>query len=93
MELCIDKGWKLCYFENTRNVHNLGGGLLDYAGIRQRLVDARGKKSQTEVAKDLGISVSSLSMYESCERIPRDEVKEQRAKYYGVTVGFLFFGE
>lgn len=66
---------------------------MDYEGIRRRLIDARGKKSQTEVAKDLGISVSALSMYESCERVPRDEVKEQLAQYYGLTVGFLFFGE
>ena len=66
---------------------------MDYAGISQRLIRARGEKSKTEVAKDLGISLSALSMYESCERVPRDEVKELLAKYYGMTVGFLFFGE
>lgn len=66
---------------------------MDYAGISQRLIRARGEKSKTEVAKDLGISLSALSMYESCERVPRDEVKELLAKYYGLTVGFLFFGE
>ena len=64
---------------------------MDYAGISQRLIRARGEKSKTEVAKDLGISLSALSMYESCERVPRDEVKELLAKYYGLTVGFLFF--
>lgn len=66
---------------------------MDYAGISRRLIRARGEKSKTQVAKDLGISVSALSMYESCERVPRDEVKELLAKYYGVSVGFLFFGE
>lgn len=66
---------------------------MDVAAIRQRLIEARGEKSQTEVAKNLGISVSSLSMYETCERIPRDEIKEKIAKYYGLSVGFLFFGE
>lgn len=66
---------------------------MDYDGISQRLIRARGEKSKTEVAKDLGISLSALSMYESCERVPRDEVKEMLAKYYGLTVGFLFFGE
>ena len=66
---------------------------MDYAGISQRLIRARGEKSKTEVAKDLGISLSALSMYESCERVPRDEVKELLGKYYGLTVGFLFFGE
>lgn len=66
---------------------------MDVAAIRQRLVEARGEKSQVEVAKDLGIGVSSLCMYETGERIPRDEIKERIAKYYGLTVGFLFFGE
>ena len=66
---------------------------MDISKIRQNLVEARGEKTQTEVAKDLGISVSSLSMYETGERVPRDEVKEQLARYYGKTVGGLFFGE
>ena len=66
---------------------------MDIHAIRQRLVAARGERSQTEVAKGVGISTSALSMYESGERVPRDEVKEQLAKYYGVSVGFLFFGE
>ena len=66
---------------------------MDYSCISKRLIDARGGKSKTEVAKDIGISVSALSMYESCDRIPRDEVKELLAKYYGLTVGFLFFNE
>lgn len=66
---------------------------MDLLAMRQRLVSARGEKSQTEVAKGIGISVSALSMYEGGERVPRDEVKEQLARYYGLTVGFLFFGE
>ena len=66
---------------------------MDVRAIRKRLIDARGGRTQTEVAKALGISVSALSMYESGERVPRDEVKEQMAMYYGLTVGFLFFGE
>lgn len=54
---------------------------------------ARGTKSQKEVASELGISVSALSMYESGERSPRDELKIRMAKLYGTTVGHLFFGE
>ena len=66
---------------------------MDIDAIKNRLIQARGMKSQAEVAKDVGISASALSMYESGERIPRDEVKESLARYYGSTVGFLFFGE
>ena len=66
---------------------------MDAEQIRRSLIEARGGRSQTEVAKGIGISASALSMYESGERIPRDEIKEQLARYYGMTVGFLFFGE
>ena len=66
---------------------------MDRHALRCRLVSARGQQPKVEVAKALGISVSALSMYELGERVPRDEIKEQMAKYYGLTVGFLFFGE
>ena len=57
------------------------------------LIEARGSKSQKEVAYALGISVSAMSMYESGERNPRDELKVKMARYYKTTVGHLFFGE
>ena len=66
---------------------------MDIDAIKKRLINARGERSQNEVAKDVGISAAALSMYESGERVPRDEIKEALAKYYGSTVGFLFFGE
>ena len=55
------------------------------------LKELRGKKTLAEVAKDLHISVSALSMYENSERIPRDELKKRIADYYGRTVQFIFF--
>lgn len=61
--------------------------------IQKRLMEARGDRSRVEVAKDLGISLSAITMYENGGRIPRDEVKEKIAAFYGTTVGFLFFGE
>lgn len=66
---------------------------MDVVEITRKLVNARGNRTQASVAKDLGIGISSLCMYETGERIPRDEVKEKIAKYYGCTVGTLFFGE
>lgn len=59
--------------------------------IGKRLIDLRGSKSQEAVAKDLGISASALSMYESGNRVPRDEIKVKLAKYYKVSVQNLFF--
>lgn len=66
---------------------------MNIEAMKKRLVDARGNLSQTEVAKGVGISTSALCMYEAGERVPRDEIKEALACYYGLTVGFLFFGE
>jgi len=59
----------------------------------ERLRLARKGKPMAEVANDLGISLAALSMYESEERSPRDELKVRIAKYYNTTVGRLFFGE
>jgi len=51
----------------------------------------RGKKTLAEVANALDISKSALSMYETGERIPRDEVKRKIATYYNRSVQFLFY--
>lgn len=59
--------------------------------IGKRLVTLRGSMSQEKVAKDVGISVSALSMYEQGNRIPRDEVKIKLANYYQDTVQNIFF--
>ena len=64
---------------------------MDGIIIGKRLVTLRGNRSQEEVAKKLGISISALSMYEQGNRIPRDEIKIKIAEYYGQTVQSIFF--
>lgn len=59
----------------------------------KRLVGLRGKRSQAEVAKAVGIATSTLGMYETEQRIPRDPVKVALAKYYETTVQDIFFAE
>lgn len=66
-------------------------GNLNSKKIGSRLVELRGNKSQSEVAKAVGISDSALSMYECGERIPRDSVKVKLAQYYEKTVQSIFF--
>ena len=56
----------------------------------KRLIELRGNKSQTEVAKDIGIATSTLGMYETQQRIPRDSIKIAIANYYGKTVQDIF---
>ena len=57
----------------------------------EKLLRLRGARTLERVATDNGISVSALSMYEQNLRTPRDEVKVKLARYYGTTVGELFF--
>lgn len=59
----------------------------------KRLVELRGKRSQAEVAKAIGIATSTLGMYETEQRIPRDSTKIALAKFYKTTVQKIFFTE
>lgn len=57
----------------------------------KRLVELRGERSQSEVANAIGIATSTLGMYETEQRIPRDSIKIVLARYYGTTVQEIFF--
>ena len=57
----------------------------------RRLVKARGGKPQRQAAKEIGISRSALSMYETGARVPKDEIKIRIADVYGLSVQALFF--
>lgn len=57
----------------------------------KRLVALRGKRSQAEVARDNGIAVSTLAMYENEQRVPRDPIKIKLAEYFGSTVQEIFY--
>lgn len=59
--------------------------------MSRKLVKLRGKKTQKEVAKALGISISALAMYEVGKRVPRDEIKIKIAKYYEESIEAIFF--
>lgn len=64
---------------------------MDKKLIAKRLIELRGEKTQFEVAKEVGVSLSALAMYETGNRTPRDEIKIKLAKYYGITVESFFF--
>ncbi|MCI8958175.1 MAG: helix-turn-helix transcriptional regulator [Lachnospiraceae bacterium] len=59
----------------------------------KRLVNLRGRRSQAVVAKSVGIATSTLGMYETEQRVPRDSVKVALANFYGTTVQEIFFDE
>lgn len=60
-------------------------------GFGNILIELRGNKTQEEVAKALGIATSTLGMYETEKRIPRDSIKIKIADYYKKTVQEIFF--
>ena len=60
-------------------------------GFGKILIELRGEKKQEEVAKSLGIATSTLGMYETERRIPRDSIKVKIANYYKKTVQEIFF--
>jgi len=57
------------------------------------MIRARGDRTQKEVAKELGIPISTYSMIESGRRFPRRELQLKLTNYFGVTVDELFFNE
>ena len=64
---------------------------MDSKLIGKNLRNLRGKKSVEVVAEDLGISTSTIYMWENGERIPRDEMKIKLATYYKTSVESIFF--
>lgn len=51
------------------------------------------KVTQSEVARYCGVAPSAYAMYETGERIPRDDVKAKLSNYFGMPVGYIFFDE
>ena len=64
---------------------------MDKKVIGERLKNLRGDKTIKEVAVVLGISYSTLAMYENGYRVPKDEIKRKLANYYQTSVEDLFF--
>ena len=57
----------------------------------ENLIRLRGKKTQAEVAEMLGIGQSTYAIYETGERVPRDEMKIKISELYKRSVQSIFF--
>ena len=68
---------------------------MDPKSIGSRLYNLRTKanKTQKEVADAIGVSVSTIAMYESGDRIPKDIYKKRLADYYHRSVTTIFFAD
>ena len=64
--------------------------VLDRERMAKVLLALRGNLSREEVAEAVGISVMALKMYESGQRVPRDEVQRTMAQYYDTGKTYIF---
>ena len=60
--------------------------------MREKLIELRGEKTATEVAKDIGITRQMLSTIESGIRTPSLELARKIANYYSSSIEDTFFG-
>lgn len=65
----------------------------NYISDNLKKLRARKGVTQTEIAKAIGVPVSTYNAYETGQNIPRDEKKKAIAEYYGLTVGYIFFNK
>lgn len=61
------------------------------AGERIKFLREKKKLTQAELAEIVGVSTTSISMYELGERNPTDVVKIKLSKALGRSVGYIFF--
>lgn len=66
---------------------------MDAKKIGQKIKALRESKniSREKFANSVNISTSALSMYETGQRIPRDEVKLRIARYLETSIENIFF--
>ena len=66
---------------------------LESKRIGQTIKELRTERGLTEtaLAKELGISQSAITMYETGNRVPRDEIKIRMAVFFGRTVESIFY--
>jgi transcriptional regulator with XRE-family HTH domain len=75
-------------------VRDVTGELMKVATMGDRLTCIRkvNGRLQREVAECIGVSVSTLSSYESSTSYPRADTLVKLSCYYGVSVEYLLFG-
>lgn len=87
----IDLEIKTCYIQGVTKSDRME--VAHVVSYGKRLISLRGEKSQAEVARTVGIATSTLGMYETEQRVPRDSIKVALAKYFNTTVQEIFFTE
>lgn len=58
-------------------------------GSRLKELRTEKKTSQRQVASDIGISITTISQYESDSRFPKEEILRRLCKYYQISSDYL----
>lgn len=66
--------------------------MSNYGAKIKRLREEK-EMSQEQLAKEIEVAVSTVGMWERCERSPRDDVKKKIADFFGKSVQFIFFDD
>ena len=66
---------------------------IDGTRIGKKIKELRTGRGLTEtaMAKEIGVSQSAVQMYESGNRIPRDEIKIKIAVFFGLPIETIFY--
>lgn len=62
-----------------------------YIGDNLRYLRKKKGVTQTEVARALGVPVSTYNAYETGQNVPKDQMKQRIAEYFSRSVQFIFF--
>ena len=71
----------------------MGYETLDAVQIGNRIKGLRESRKETmmDLSRAIGTSESAIGMYESGQRVPRDEIKIRIAEHFTVPVESIFF--
>lgn len=58
--------------------------------MRSKLIEARGKRTQSDISSEIGISQKYLSKLELGQRTPSLKIAIKIASYYNTSVEYLF---
>lgn len=61
----------------------------DVLPTRLRMERARVKKTQKEVASEIGLTAAAICNYEKGERVPTLQTLAQLADFYGASIDYL----
>ena len=63
----------------------------NYIADNLRYLRKRKGVTQIEVARALGVPATTYNAYETGQNVPKDDMKQRIAEYYGRSVQFIFF--